>query len=167
MYSDGKAGTRNLFKERMPDRNGVYKVTALEPTQSYKIRDVVFNEQEAALINSLAGNSNFIQFMQYRAYLERVSRNLEIKEQKAVIEYKNLAGEQQARKVQEDDVLYNNTVKFAIDKGLMKPGDKLKKENIDALFRTFRPSEFDGQGVLYGQDAVQGKNLDIQANVKE
>ena len=49
----------------------------------------------------------------------------------------------------------------------MKPGDKLKKENIDELFRTFKPSEFDGQGVLYGQDAVQGKNLDIQANVKE
>ena len=167
MYNDGKAGTQNLFKERMPDRNGVYKVTALEPTQSYKIRDVVFNEQEAAIINSLAGNSNFIQFMQYRAYLERVSRNLEIKEQKAVIEYKNLAGEQQARKVQEDDVLYNNTVKFATEKGMLKPGDKLKKENIDELFRTFKPSEFDGQGVLYGQDAVQGKNLDIQANVKE
>jgi len=167
MYNDGKAGTRNLFKERMPDRNGVYTVTALEPTQSYKIRDVVFNEEEAAIINSLAGNSNFIQFMQYRLYLERVARNLEIREQKAVLEYKNLAGEQQARKVQEDDVLYNNTVEFAVKKGMLKPGDTLKKENIDELFRTFKPSEFDGEGVLYGQGSTQGKNLDVQANVKE
>ena len=35
------------------------------------------------------------------------------------------------RKVQEDDVLYNNTVEFAVKKGMLKPGDTLKKENID------------------------------------
>ena len=75
--------------------------------------------------------------------------------------YLKVGGEVQARKIVEDNDLYNYI------KGKMgyKSNDIVPKEVQEEIFRQIKPSP---TGLLEGQTIKpQGSNVDIQANVKE
>ena len=120
--------------------------------------------------------------MKLRALTERQAIRLQRLEDEAVMEYRNLGGEVQARRSEIMDALYKQKVKELREQGYLKPNQAVSPELQERIFRAvglnvnkanpkyldMLPSKFEGQGVLQGQDIKpQGTNVDTYANIKE
>ena len=182
MYKDG-LDLKNT-KDFLPNNAGTYRVNIRDDFNnvSYNGDNLKFTEQEADMINTLTDNSSFREYMKLRALTERQTIRLQKLEDAAVIEYRNLGGEVQARRTETMDALYKQKVKELREQGYLKPNQAVSPELQERIFRAvglnvnkanpkyldMLPSKFEGQGVLQGQDIKpQGTNVDTYANIKE
>ena len=182
MYKDS-LNLKNT-KDFLPNNAGTYRVNINDDFNnvSYTGDNLNFTQREADLINKLTDNSNFREYMKFRALTERQAIRLQRLEAEAVIEYRKLGGEVQARRTETMDALVQQKVKELRQQGHLKPNEAVSPALYERLFRAvglnvkkanpkyldMLPSKFEGQGVLQGQDIKPiGTNVDTYAKIGE
>jgi len=168
-------------KDSLPNSAGTYKVNIADDVNNvdYDGKAITFTPNETYLINKIGDESSFIEYMKFRALLERQAIRLNKLEEKAIEKYTYSTGEMQARRVEKMDVLYQDAIKDLRNRGILKPNEVPSKELQDRIFRgigvrdtgEYRdlfPSKFEGQGVLQDQKIKpQGTNVDTYAKIGE
>lgn len=170
-FADSVQGTKEFYKPipvdqypKITDR-GELLVDSTKPYQSYNLRDVKFTQDEEQLISSLVKYDDFLYYISQRLVLERQVRNKIIMEKQAHIMYENVIGEKQARKVQRDQEIYEQTVKKARESGQLKSNEDFDLETKIKIFRNINPSRYN---VYKGQpNKTLDQDVDIVANIKE
>ena len=168
-------------KDSLPNSAGTYKINVADDVNNVDSdgKAINFTPNEAYLINKIGDESSFIEYMKFRALLERTAIRLNKLEEKAIEKYKYSTGEMQARRTEKMDALYQDAIKELRNQGKLKPNELPTKELQDRIFRgigvkdtgEYRdlfPSKFEGQGVLQDQKIKpQGTNVDTYAKIGE
>mgnify|MGYP003651964361 FL=1 len=123
--------------------------------EGYNLKPIRFTEKERLLNEDVYKNKGFQDYIRERIITEHKVRNVTLLEAEAHEAYLKVGGEVQARKIVEDNDLYNYI------KGKMgyKSNDIVPKEVQEEIFRQIKPSP---TGLLEGQTIKpQGSNVDI------
>ena len=119
--------------------------------QGYDTRNVLFNNAEMNLANSLADNTSFQDYIRQRITIEQTVKDQKLMEAEAHKMYASEIGEVQARKIQEDDLRYKEIVQQLRDNNKLKPNEEPNAILKERIFRSMNPSE---KNVLQGQKNI-------------
>jgi len=167
IFRDGKMGSKQAYKP-LPESDikfidkGKFILDHKEEYVGYNKLPVKFTEMEEKLINKIIQHEpdDFLYYMRERSKIERQVRNKNLMENQAHIEYQNVIGEKQARKVQSDQEIYDREVR-----NLRRQGREPSAEEKIQIFRNINPSRYN---VYKGQpNKTLEQDVDISANIKE